>query len=194
MGVRPSIKHIIGIEGLSKEVKVNFDELYEKFYEDSIAERILPLVNDEDEEEEFVAEIIGQKMVGDVLVNSRYEDLNFVGILPIYHLAEAELYNHQLIWSMIEAGLIEMKPTLTKIPYEDVSGYLEKSYEETKRDLGLSKAVELKRYQGQWGRRYKHNTIEAYDADLTLAQAFFASLGIHVEKDQIQRYIFMEWA
>lgn len=194
MGVRPSIKHIIGIEGLSKEVKVNFDELYEKFYEDSIAERILPLVNDEDEEEEFVSEIIGQKMVGDVLVNSRYEDLNFVGILPIYHIAEAELYNHQLIWSMIEAGLIEMKPTLTKIPYEDVSGYLEKSYEETKRDLGLSKAVELKRYQGQWGRRYKHNTIEAYDADLTLAQAFFASLGIHVEKDQIQRYIFMEWA
>lgn len=194
MGIRPSIKHMIGIEGLSKEEKVNFEELYAKFYEDSIAEKMLPLVSDEDDEKEFVAEIIGEKMVGDVLVNSRYEDLNFVGILPIYHLAEAELYHHQLIWSMIEAGLIEMKPTLTKIPYEDVSGYLEKSYEETKRDLGLSKAVELKRYQGQWGRRYKHNTIEAYDADLTLAQAFFASLGIQVEKDRIQRYIFMEWA
>jgi hypothetical protein len=194
MGIRPSIKHVIGIEGLSKEEKANFEELYAKFYEDSIAEKILPFVSDEDDEKEFVAEIIGEKMVGDVLVNSRYEDLNFVGIVPIYHLAEAELYNHQLVWSMIEAGLIEMKPTLTRIPFEDVSGYLEKSYEETKRDLGLSKAVELKRYQGQWGRRYKHNSIEAYDADLTLAQSFFASLGIQVEKDQIQRYIFMEWA
>jgi hypothetical protein len=194
MGIRPSIKHVIGIEGLSKEEKANFEELYAKFYEDSIAEKILPLVSDEDDEKEFVAEIIGEKMVGDVLVNSRYEDLNFVGIVPIYHLAEAELYNHQLVWSMIEAGLIEMKPTLTRIPFEDVSGYLEKSYEETKRDLGLSKAVELKRYQGQWGRRYKHNSIEAYDADLTLAEAFFASLGIQVEKDRIQRYIFIEWA
>lgn len=194
MGIRPSIKQVIGIEGLSKDEKANFEELYAKFYEDSIAEKILPLVSDEDDEKEFVGEIIGEKMVGDILVNSRYEDLNFVGIVPIYHLAEAELYNHQLIWSMIEAGLIEMKPTLTRIPFEDVSGYLEKSYEETKRDLGLSKAVELKRYQGQWGRRYKHNSIEAYDADLTLAQAFFESLGIQVKKDQIQRYIFMEWA
>jgi hypothetical protein len=194
MSVRPSIKHIIGIEGLSEDERWKFEELHEISFDDSLAERILPLIRDEDDEKEFVAEIIGDTILGEVLVVSQYDYLNFIGIQPIYHLAEAELDNHQLIWSMVEAGLIDMNPSLTKIPYEDVSGYLEKRYEETKRDLGLSKAVELKRYQGQWGRRYKHNTIESYDADLTLAKAFFASLGIHVEKDQIQRYIFMEWA
>lgn len=194
MGVRPSIKHIVGVKGLNEQEKEGFMKMYEEFYEEPIADSLLPLLADDEYEREFVERIVGDKMVGDILELSEYSSLEFIGMKPIYHLQEASLYDHQVIWSMVEAGILDMTPRLVQVPYVDLSAHLNKSHKENRETLGLQQSIALHRYEGEWGRQYKHSDLNVYDADLALTKAYLEKLmGITLEKEQIQRYVLIEW-
>lgn len=194
MGVRPSVKHIIGVKGLSEEEKEGFMKMYEEFYEEPIADSLLPVVGDDQYEKEFVEKIVGDKMVGDILELSEYSSLEFIGMKPIYHLQESSLYDNNVIWSMVEAGILDMTARLVQVPYEDLSAYLNTSHEENRATLGLQQSIALHRYEGEWGRKYKHSDLNYYDDDLALAKAYLEKLtGVTFKKEQIQRYVLIEW-
>lgn len=194
MGVRPSVKHIVGVKGLSEEEKEGFMNMYKEFYEEPIADSLLPVLGDDEYEKEFVATIVADQTVGDILQLSEYKSSEFIGLKPIYHLQEAALYDHQVIWSMVEAGILDMSTGLIQVPYEDLSAYLNTSHKENLATLGLQQAIALHRYEGEWGRKYKHSDLNTYDADLALAKAYLESiLGFQLTKDQIQRYVLIEW-
>lgn len=194
MSVRPSIKHIIGVEGLTEEEMAGFVKMYEDFYEEPIADSLLPVLGDDEYEKDFVKEIVADKVVGEILELSRSKERSYIGMKPIYHLAESELSDHTVLWSMIEAGVLDVSFQLIQVPYIDLSANLKKSHQENLEEVGLQRAIELYRYDGEWGRKYKHSELNYFDADLGLAKAYFESLlGFSLKKEQIQRYVLMEW-
>ena len=194
MGVRPGVKHIIGVKGLSDKEKEGFMKMYNDFYEEPIADSLLPVLGDDEYEKEFVGRIVDDKMVGDILQLSEYKSLEFIGMKPIYHLNESSLYDNNVIWSMVEAGILDMTARLVQVPYEDLSAYLNTSHKENMATLGLQQAIALHRYEGDWGRKYKHSDLNYYDADLALAKTYLEKLtGVTFKKEQIQRYVLIEW-
>lgn len=194
MGVRPGIKHLIGVQGLGRETKAKMMEWLEENFDESIGDSLFPLFVDNIHEQDFVRKITGDLTVGEVFEVARNESIDFIGIKPVYHLQEAQLYDHKVIWTMVETGMLDMTSRLIRVPYEDLSEHLKKSKDEIRAELSFKDAIALQRYEGEWGRKYKHSNMDYYDADLALAQAYLATVtGIEITKEQIQRYLLIEW-
>lgn len=195
MGVRPSITHIIGTRFEDKDNLQTLRNFYNEYYEENFFDTVKHLFNEIGEEDmEFAKSMLGDKMVGDLIYLPNSSLINVFGLIPPYHYHEAKLYNHDLIWSMIQAQMIEDKPKESLIPYNDYSDSIGLEPKEIVARYGLNLSQELIQYKGKWGRKYQHSPIYLYDMDFDFTLAFLKHIGYSVEAKDLQRYTVFEWA
>lgn len=197
MGVRPKVYHMIGINTdlLPNSLEI-FKDFYNKHHEDDfvdIARTLLYKIDEKDFIDEYIDKELHKFYTFDILHEFNREQ-RVIGILPVFHLSESSLYAHDLLYSMIEANLIEDKPTAIKIPYRDLSPYIGLNVEELRKsDLEILKRREVLYYNGSWGREYPNHSIDWYDDDLEFAYLYFKNMGIDLEQKDLDRYIVFEW-
>ena len=191
MGVRPNLCHIIGIQ--QKEAYKKVKEYYNEHWADDLYELTKSLWEVIEEDQDFIREITSGLMLQDILYIPRSPSLEIIGILPVYHHQEARLYNHDLLWTMVEAKALGEEPKVVRIPYEDLSDCIGMDIKEIRNKHGLFVARDFQYYRGDWGRKYAHQRLETYDEDFGFAQVFLQSIGFTFEKEELNRYLVFEW-
>lgn len=176
MSVRPTLKHIIGTTLNEKEKKLV--RAYSNEHED-------------DDLKDLLSHEFAEGKVHDLLVIPERESGIF-GVKPCFHADEALLHDHQAIWSLIEVGIFDSTGFEKKIPYDDYSAFIGASIEVIK-TLPLSVRQEIRYYDGNWGRKYKHSPLYYFDEELDIALELFQKMGVKVERKQLDRYIVLEW-
>lgn len=96
-------------------------------------------------------------------------------ILTVSLVSEGDksvLYDHKVLYAMSQAGLFPRHKKIIEIPYEESNPTIS---------------------EGKWGRKYEHCNVKEYDSDFEFAFWYFKELGFSVEREQLQRYLVMEW-
>lgn len=99
-------------------------------------------------------------------------DMKILTVSLISKGDKSVLYNHNVLYAMSQAGLFPRHKKIIEIPYEESNPTIS---------------------EGKWGRKYEHCNVEEYDSDFEFAFWYFKELGFSVEREQIQRYLVMEW-
>ncbi|WP_442637841.1 hypothetical protein [Rossellomorea marisflavi] len=189
MSVRPTLLNIIGAE-VTKEDMQRFKEFGMEQGEELVADLLKDSSLLSPSRDFPVLPSCLQMEWEDIAIHQ--ERAGIIGFKPAYHLDEASLHDHQLIWSLIEAGILSGEGFHQKIPYEDYSGFIGAPKEELM-NLPLSARMQMRNYEGEWGRRYKHSPINYFDEEMDIALELFKRIGIELNRSHIQRYVVLEW-
>lgn len=195
LGVRPSISHVIGISGLAKAAfQSEIDHfLNEKHEEDFLV--VSKNVWNQIEYGDEIKEDYKNVSTFDVVSSFESSSIDVFGMFPVFHLNESHLYNHSLLWCMLEAGVLKDETKTVKLPYQDVSEFVRKDHSilrQNFRDRNLARELEF--YDGKWARKYPNESLSFYDEDLDFALKFFHEIGVMVKPDDLDRYFIFEWA
>lgn len=195
LSVRPSISHVIGLSGKARETfAAEIDQFVGHYYEEdflTIAQSIFEEVDYADE----VIEDFQKAMVLDVLGTYSSSTTELFGMLPLFHFHESHLFNHPLVWGLLEANMLDESKRIVKIPYSDLSDCIGKEYDTLKtviKNRQLLREVEC--YQGNWARKYDHYPLTHFDDDFDFAYRLFHAIGIPVQKSDLDRYMVFEWS
>lgn len=189
MSIRPSLFNIIGAE-LSKEEAKLFEEFICDYGEMTVAELLKddPVLS---QEIDFPIPLDSLDVALEDIAS--YDEGNtVVGFYPVHHEEEARLHDHQLIWSLIESGILSGEAFEQKIPYQDYSASIGAGVEDLVH-LPLSVRMEMRHYSGKWARKYKHSPLYYFDEELDISMALFHRMGIKLKPDLLQRFIVLEW-
>lgn len=189
MSVRPTLTNIIGVNLTQKDMK-RFKEMIQEYGDMTIAELLknAPVLS---REKEFPIPLDTLGMTLEEVAFSK-ENETVVGFTPLYHLEKATLHDNQLVWSLLEAGLLPKDGFVQTIPYDDYHYAIGVPMRELL-TLSSSMRMELKHYEGNWARKYSYSPLHYFDEEFDLAYALFEKIGIAVKPEEIQRYVIMYW-
>lgn len=194
MGVRPDIFHCIGIE------LPGMEDWYHKFEVEFGAEGFWEFTKDiwqEIEKEQCFLDKLEKQFKNVELVELMggffRHDSNLITLKPPFQFRESSLYNHSLIWAMIEGAMIQTDNRAMRIPYDNWEVYRDKDLWESAKSIGLMEARDFKNYMGSWFRKYPHSPLDYFDSDLDFANLFFKKLGIDFDKSKLDRFVIFEW-
>mgnify|MGYP007039430572 CR=1 FL=1 len=203
MGTRPSLYQLIGVQ---KSELSNFEEWKETVYT-QYAEINYMAFTEELYEQTYPVEVLRKRQtepLKDLLIHQciklpEDERITVFGMLPATKLKQSELYAKELVYTMIEAGMLPEHPHVTKLPYRDVRSLIGKTEmeiaEATDYELVSKEEVEdVQRYNGVWARKYPNQTLQHFDRDLEFAYQLFTKLGIPVSRQAIDRYLIVDYA
>jgi hypothetical protein len=192
MSVRPNLTQVIGCSVNKKE---NYQTWINDFNCNLWTEEFITYTMDIwkslEKSQEFLNSYL-KKFVHTELgqVASGYDDI--FGISPVMHFDDSELYGHDLLYAMVEAGVIDKKFSI-KIPYKDFSQCMGKSVEENAESMGFIEARVFEDYRGDWARQYANHQMYYFDFDFNFAYALLNKFGFSVEKKDLDRYLIFSW-
>lgn len=189
MSVRPTLENVIGILATAEQKQQLKD-----FYEEHAFESIADLLKDDpllSQDVEFPISLSELSMTLEEVCHDE-EFGSVMGFRPFYHEEESFLHDHQLVWSLLEAGLLPREGMEQKIPYVDYQHAIGAPVEELL-TLPLSIRMEMKHYEGKWARKYAHSNLNYFDEELDLSLALFKRMGIELEPNQLERWVILSW-
>jgi len=194
LGVRPSITHIIGISGLAKQ---SFQQEIDVFMNEKYEEDFLDVSKNVWNSIEY-----GDEIVDDYKKSSTFDvfyhfdsRLDLFGMLPVFHFNESHLYNHSLIWCLLESGMLKSEPKSVALPYDDMSEFKAKELSVLKENIKDRQLLrELQIYDGNWARKYPGYNLDYFDDDFDFALKMFHELGIMIKHSDLNRYLVFEWS
>lgn len=198
MSMRPNLYEMIGVDVAKIE---KGEEWLREFQKTQLEKDFLILAENAlylaDDDVEFIEEYIvscEKLSVQDMFQLFSRNGQLIAGVLPIYDMKQHQLYGHDLLYSLLETSLLPNEPQIHVLPYTDFSAYIGKTKEELKETrLSLKEKQAIVHYEGQWGRKYEHHSLDWFDRELEFTYHFFRDNGLLVDKKDIQRYLVFEW-
>lgn len=193
--MKPTLTHFIGISGetknkYSKEIEKFLSNYYEEDLISVSKEAILNSIYSEELKSYF-----NKKFVYDVISDYNTSSINLFGMRPPFHLNESHLYNHEMIWCLLETEMLSPQIKALKIPYENFNKFIGEKSEVLNKEIEDKNVIrQLKCYDGIWARQYANFSLYHFDADFDFILDFFNVNGIPIEKNELDRYIVFEWA
>lgn len=192
--MKPSLTHIIGISEKTKnkyqnEINKFLDENFELEFNVFAKELIKKYEDPKD-----LRQRTKKLFVFDLIHNYEKGSAKIFGIKPISNFENSHMYNNELLWCLLETEMLNAMPVCKKVPYLDLSEFINKDYSYIKSKIEDKNLVrQLSAYDGDWARQYSNFPLYQFDADFDFALNFFHSINIPIEKHELDRYTIFEW-
>lgn len=198
MGVRPNLYVLIGVDVNNVQKGEEWvQDFQRKHDEDDFLSIVKPALLSCELDPSIASDVMDT--IKDRTFNQMFHVLKregqcIAGVLPIIQSDESQLYDHDLVYALLEAGILKDEVTTISLPFKDYELYIGKTKEEMKDSkLTLHEKRELLQYSGKWGRKYTYHSLDWLDEELELAYTFFVQSGLTIQRKDIQRYVVFEW-